>query len=415
MQDGTAYKWRVAALCCCIGALNYADRAAIASVYPLVRADLSLTDVELAAVGSFFLFAYAFASPFAGILADRRSRRRIIIISLAGWSAMTLVTGLVTNTHELLLTRVLLGLFEAAYVPAAIGLIAEHHDSRTRATAIGLHSGSLSIGVIAGGAGLGYLGEHHGWRPGFFLLGGLGLLLAWATSLLLRRDEPDQRAGTTKAPVPVLANLQALAAIPSYLVILVAGMCIGISHWIFLNWLPLYFREVHHLSLAGAGFAGTIMVQGTGVAAGILGSVFSDRIAGNAPRRRMLIQGLCCLLAAPFLGVFFAPQPSLAFVNASIFAFSFVLAFGACNVTPLTCDLLPSRLRSTAVGLGNALNCLAGGIGVLLSGFLKSSLGLAGVFGGLTGVVLVAATVLFIGYRKFLQRDLERSAALGEV
>lgn len=410
-MTASAYKWWLVALCCGLGALNYADRAAIASVYPLVRRDLGLSDVELGAVGSCFLLAYAVASPLSGLVADRLSRRRLIVASLAGWSAVTLLTGWVASSRELLATRVLLGLCEAAYLPAAVGLIADYHPSRTRATAIGFHSASLSVGIIAGGAGFGYLGERFGWRFGFLALGALGLLLAVGAGRVLR-DAPDP-GDVPRAPArprPVLADLRVLVRIPSYLILLATGMGIGIGHWIFLNWLPLYFNETYHLTLAGAGLAGTFMIQGAGIAAGLAGSVFSDRLAGRVPRRRLLIQGVAGLLAAPFLLVFFRTAPGLPALDACIFLFSFLLTFGACNVTPLTCDLLPARLRSTAVGLGNALNCLAGGAGVLLSGFLKGSIGLAGVFGGVSGVILVSAGLSLVGYVFFLPRDLARAA-----
>ena len=104
--------------------LNYVDRTSISVVFPLIRADLHATDVQLCESGSFFLWSYAVASPFAGMLADRFSRSGLIVVSLAAWSLIMTLCGFVSGIQQLLALRVLLGLAESLYVPAAVTLIA---------------------------------------------------------------------------------------------------------------------------------------------------------------------------------------------------------------------------------------------------------------------------------------------------
>ena len=116
-----------------IACLNYADRTAISAVFPLLRSELGISDVGLGAIGSFFLWSYAIGSPFAGWLADRVSRSRMVVYSLTAWSLITIATGMVTDSNQLLFTRILLGLAECGYLPAAIALIADHHSPETRA------------------------------------------------------------------------------------------------------------------------------------------------------------------------------------------------------------------------------------------------------------------------------------------
>jgi hypothetical protein len=97
-------------------------------------------------------------------------------------------------------------------------------------------------------------------------------------------------------------------------------------------------------------------------------------------------------------------------VSASIFLYSLFVTLGQANESPLICDLLPPRLRSTAFGLWNLANCTTGGIGILVTGYLKRDYGLGGIFHYLAGLVLLAACLTLIGYLVFLRRDLERSS-----
>lgn len=408
MDTSGNYRWRLVALLFVIGAINYGDRTAISSVFPLLRTEFGATDVELGAIGTSFLWAYALASPFAGSLADRFSRSRIIAASLAAWSLVTLITAFAGSIGQILASRVILGFAEAAYLPAAIALIADYHSSGSRATAIGFHTAGLTFGLIAGGAGAGYAGEHYGWRASFIVLGIAGLALA-GFALFYLRDNTRQAAGATaepqQPPPPFFESVRTLLSIPSYLIVLSEAMLVAIGTWIFLNWLPLFFKETYNLSLAAAGFAGTFMLQGAATLGLISGGYISDWFAGAQPRRRMLMMAIAYALASPFL-LAFLTQPQLVFLNVCIFGFSFLQRMAACNETPLLCDLLAPRFRSTAIGLMNASNCAAGGLGILLAGYLKSTYGLAGIFGGISGIIVVAAILTTVGFKLFLGRDL---------
>jgi predicted MFS family arabinose efflux permease len=400
------YKWYVVGLLACIAMVNYADRTAISAVFPLVRHDLHMSDVALAAIGSFFLWSYAVGSPFAGALADRLPRSRMVVWSLVAWSAITALSGLSRSANELLISRVLLGLAECAYLPAAMALLSDHHAGPTRATAMGMHMAGLNFGLVAGGTLAGYLGDHFGWRPSFFVLGVAGLLLALVASATLR-DAPVAPRAAAAPRTSLRESVRTLARIPTYNLALISGMLVSIGTWIFFNWLPLYFKETFHMSLTGAGFSGTFMLQMAATIGVTAGGYLSDRASRGRPERRMLVGTLCYLLGGPFL-ITFATRAGFGLVSASIFSFAFLRAVGSITEPTVACDLLPSHLRSTALALMNSANCMAGGVGVMLAGFLKSSFGLAGVFAGVSVSLLTASGVLLAGYTLFARRDLAR-------
>lgn len=420
-------KWRAAGFLAFAAALNYADRAAISAVYPALRADFDLSDAQIGLLGSVFLWAYALGSPLAGTLSDRYPRRTMVVLSLALWS---LVTGLIGGAPGLLVLVTLrgaLGLAESLYLPAATALLAEHHDPATRGRAMGLHSVGLNFGVVIGGAFAGYLAECCGWRAGFWLLGTGGVILAVSSRWLLpptpaapaaARDSAatpcaqPARTAINAAPTAAKAGLgptlRYLLRVPSFHVLLAKAMLAGVGIWVFLNWLPLYLKEAFGLSMGFAGLAGMFLLQGSTVLGIGCGGWLSDWAARRDPRHRMLAQGLSYFAAAVFLLPFLA-RPDFPLVAVAVAAFSFFRGLGQANENPTLCEIVPQRFRSTAIGFMNTCATAAGGLGVMLAGFLKAALGLEAIFAGLAILFTIAGAALVYAHRHWMARDLARA------
>lgn len=403
--------WLLAAFLAAASALNYADRAAMSGVLAAVRTEFGASDVALGLLGSLFLWSYAVGSPLAGGLADRLSHRRIIIWSIAAWSAVTLATGLVNGFGPLLALRVGLGLTESLFLPAAIAMLALHHGPATRARAMSCISIGVNLGLVFGGTLSGFMAERWGWRTGFVVLGAAGLLLAWMARPFFPPEIPAP-AATPPAADPARAGfieaVRYLVRVPSYHALVLESMLSGAALWVFFNWLPLFFRDAYDLSLAGAGFAGTFMLQVSVVTGVVAGSWLSDRVAAQAPHRRMRLYGIFHLACAPFL-LCFLGRPEFAVLAAGISAFSFLRGMGQANHNPTQCEIVPERYRATGVGIMNAVATGSGGCGVLMAGYLKREVGLEAVFGGIS-VVFALSGVILIGFeRSFLRADLARA------
>lgn len=405
----TAARWRVVAFLACSAALNYADRSALSSVLPALRTEFALTDVQLGLLGSLFLWGYALGSPLAGVLADGWSRRALVVWSLALWSGVTALMGAANGFLALVLLRLGLGLAECLYLPAATALLADHHGPETRGRAMSIHSLGLNFGVVIGGACAGYLAEHFGWRAGFWVLGLVGIALALAAKYFVADGPAAIASAAAAAPRASLAEAaRYLLGVPSYHVLLAKAMLAGVGIWIFFNWLPLYFREAFDLSLGAAGFAGTFMLQISTMLGIAFGGWLSDRAAQRGTQRRMLVQGLSYLVAAPFL-LLFLSRPGFAVVTLAVSLFSFFRGVGQANENPTLCEVIPVRYRSTAIGLMNTCATAAGGIGVLLAGVLKSTFGLNAIFAGISLLFVIAGAALVYAYRHWITRDIERA------
>lgn len=408
-------RWRVAGFLAAAAALNYADRAAISSVFSALRVDLGLSDVQLGMLGSLFLWTYALGSPLAGNLGDRWSRRSQVVWSLALWSAVTALTGVAGGIAMLCVLRGALGLAESLYLPAATALLADHHGPATRGRAMSIHSIGLNFGVVIGGAFAGYLAEHFGWRSGFWVLGFVGVALAFASRYFL--SDPPQGSVTSRKPGAPRASLgeawRYLAAVPSFHVMLVKAMLAGVGVWVFLNWLPLYFRESFDMTLGAAGFAGTFMLQISTVLGIAVGGWISDRAAVREPRHRMFVQGMSYLAAAPFL-LLFLLRPGFTLVAVAVSVFSLFRGIGQASENPIVCELIPVQFRASALGIMNTCATAAGGVGVLLAGMLKSHFGLNAIFAGISLLFVLAGAALVFAYRAWAGADIARAHATAE-
>jgi predicted MFS family arabinose efflux permease len=397
--------WWLAGFLGCGAALNYADRAAMSSVLASVRTDFGATDVELALLGSVFLWSYALGSPLAGRLADRVSRRTMALWSIASWSLVTALMALVTNFTTLLILRCALGLTESMFLPAAFAMIAETHGGGSRARAMSFITIGINVGMVLGGGFSGFMAEHYGWRLAFGILGVAGMVLA----LIGRPIVPTTIVAPAKAAgASFWTAVKFLGSVRSYRVLMLESMLSGFGMWIFFSWLPLYLRETYNMTLAAAGFAGTFFLQ-VAVVLGIgVGGWVSDRVSAGAPHRRMMLYGMFYLIGAPFLLIFLA-RPPFAVLAIGIGAFSFLRGLGQANDNASQCEVVPRQFRATGLGVMNAVSTAAGGCGVLLAGVLKRELGLYTVFASAAGIFAIAGLALVAGYRLWMRGDIARS------
>lgn len=383
--------WLLVALLWVVAVLNYVDRQAIFSVFPLLEAELKIPVVQLGLLTTVFAWVYGLVSPVAGYVADRFGRVPMILMSLLVWSAVTWLTGHARNMGELLGSRALMGISEACYIPAALGLIADYHKPRSRSFATGLHQSGLYIGIVIGGAGGGWLGQHFGWRFAFTLMGSIGIVYFVILKLMLRGTDASKGASQAN---PIVATISELLRLPGFLALAAVFSTVALANWIAYTWLPLYLYETFGMSLAAAGFSATFYMQ-VGSFAGILaGGWLADFWAARSPRGRLSTQMTGILLMAPFLF-------SVGFVRGQFLILTALFIFGLgrglydCNTMPTLCDIARPEIRSTGYGIFNLMSCLAGGAATAAAGYLKSTIGLSGSFEITAGLLLLSSILLF--------------------
>jgi len=365
-----ARAWLVVALLCVVGCLNYLDRSMIATMRGSIVQAMPMTDAQFGLLTSVFAWVYAVVSPFAGFLADRFNRSRVIIGSLFAWSAVTWLTAHAKTYDQLLATRALMGITEACYIPAALALITDYHRGPTRSFATGVHMAGIMLGASLGGMG-GWLAERHSWSYAFNLFGGMGV--AYSVVLLFTlRDAPRAvtLAGEPEEKIRFGAALKNLFSSGSYLLTLAYWGLLGLVGWLVLGWLPTYLQENFHLSQGTAGLSATVYLQVASLVGVLVGGAWADRWSRTNPRGRIFVPALGLCLAAP--GIFLATHTSLLPIAiAGLVIYGLTYAFSDANMMPILCLIADPRYRATGYGVLNFFGCAVGGLAVYAGGALR--------------------------------------------
>lgn len=393
----SARAWLTVALLCVVGCLNYLDRNMITTMRGSIVAAVPMSDAQFGLLTSVFLWVYGILSPFAGFLADRFSRSRVIIISLFVWSAVTWLTAQATTFEGLLIARALMGISEACYIPAALALITDYHRGSTRSFATGVHIAGIMVGQGFGGIG-GWLAERHAWHLPFVIFGLVGIVYSVVLMLTLR-DAPRETFAAVGAPpaskVTFVAALRSLLSNGSFLVALAFFGLLGVVGWGLIGWLPTYFQERFHLGQGAAGFSATGYLNGATFTGVLLGGFLADRWARTNPRARILVPAFGLCIAA--VGMLILSLTTVfAVAIAGLVLYGVTRTFTEANMMPILCLIADPRYRATGYGMLNFLACIVGGLGIYAGGALRDAkVELSSMFLFVFGCICVCAALLF--------------------
>lgn len=267
--------WLTVALLCVVGCLNYLDRTMIATMRESVVHSIPMTNAQFGLLTSVFLWVYGIFSPFAGFLADKFNRSKVIIGSLLVWSVITALTAHVKTYEQLIITRALMGISEACYIPAALALIVDYHRGPTRSVATGIHIAGIMVGQSLGFLG-GWIAEKYAWTMAFNIFGIIGIVYSLLLVFTLR-DAPKSVSSTTQtAPEATIKFIPAIKHVFnsfSFILTLIYFSLLGIVGWMIMGWLPTYYREHFQVSHATAGLYATGYIYPAALVGVIVGGI----------------------------------------------------------------------------------------------------------------------------------------------
>ncbi len=418
VQTG-AYPWLVVGLLWFCGFFNYADRQAVNSVFPILKAEFDLDNEQLGLLGSAFMFVYAIASPFSGYTVDLLSRRMLIALGLAFWSLICAATALSRTFVQLVLFRGAEGLGEAFYFPASMSVLADYHGPRTRSRAMSIHQTSVYLGTAGGAVLAGYLGQHYGWKSPFWVLGIAGLAYAAFLGTVLvepTRDkatgdpggsdvvvDPDELTPANGAIDATLAKKVARIVMnPAAALLLAVFVGANFVAATFLAWLPLYLFEKFDLELANSSLISTAWPLASLVGA-LGGGVAADWAARHSSGGRILVQSVGLILAAPF--VFLAGQStSLSIIIVALMGAGLCKGIYDANIFASLYDVIPPQDRGTAAGLMNTVGWTGGFLAPWAVGKASKQFGLGMAIASTSVVYLLVGLLAWFASRLAVAR-----------
>ncbi len=417
------WAWICVAVLWVVVMLNYFDRQLLAVLNQSITegADgIKMSQAEFGMVTSAFLIVYAALSPVGGFLADRFSRKFIILCSLVVWSAVTYMTGKSATLEELIFWRALMGVSEAFYIPAALALISDYHRGKTRSMATGIHMSGIYAGQVMAGYGAMMAGApcQLGWRLTFETFGFIGVAYALIVIFFLRDPEgatseqlaaeaaasadegKPAAAGNDFTIMDVLRNLFSGRAFP---MLLVAYAIAGFANWFLMGWYPRLLIDMFGIPESEAGPQATSWINFAKYGAVLIAAVIADMwyARTNNPNARAYVPGIGFCLAGPCVVIAMLPALGLP-VSFGLAATLGLVAMQGVAQGSLDATLMPvlrsqidERFSATGYGLLNLTSVGAGALISWLGGYLKDANIALGIPLSVAGMLMVVCGLMF--------------------
>lgn len=398
MKNSKIYPWIVVGLLWGVALLNYMDRQMLSTMKDAMQVDI----VELQSATNFgrlmaiFLWIYALMSPVSGVIADRMSRKWLIVGSLFVWSSVTYLMGIANTFDQIVWLRALMGVSEALYIPAGLSLIADYHTGKSRSLAVGIHMTGLYMGQAIGGFGA-TVAAAFSWHTTFHWFGIIGIAYAVILMLFLH-DKKIETIPTEKLQAKphekesVFISLKSLLTNVAFWVILLYFAAPSLPGWATKNWLPTLFAENLNLPMSQAGPISTITIAVSSFIGVIIGGPLSDWWVQKNLRGRVYTGAIGLGLTIPSLLLLGFGHNLVAVVGAGLL---FGIGYGIfdTNNMPILCQFVSSKQRATAYGVMNMVGVSAGAFITHLLGRWGDNGSLGAGFAMLAIVVAVALCV----------------------
>lgn len=151
------FRWVIVGLVALATVINYIDRGALGFLWPEISRELGMTKLDYAIILNVFTFAYAFGQTLFGKIFDWIGTRLGFVLSIAVWSAATMLHAAAAGIASFSIFRGLLGLAEAGNWPGATKANAEWFPINERALAQGIFNSGAAIGGIISAPAVAYL------------------------------------------------------------------------------------------------------------------------------------------------------------------------------------------------------------------------------------------------------------------
>jgi len=390
----STYQLRLLAVLVLVNFVNFAARWVFIPIIPMLRTNLGITDAQLGSLQTSLLVVLAVGSIPFGFLADRFSRKSIIVFGIVCWSLATLAGGFAGSFVFLLIARAFVGIGEAAYAPAAQSMISGAFPVDKRASAQAIFASGMLLGGAAGQAFGGLISPRYGWQAALFVIAAVGLIPVVAVFSL---QEPP------RGPCSEVVPIRRLLTVPAFLAMIAGGICITFASVSILTWGVDFAVVYKNFSLRQA----SVWLAVIGSVCSLCGVLFGGFVADRLQRRytfgRIIAIAVAFLFAAPFVLLAIQADDRMLVLGALALA-SFFMSWYHGPVTAVIHDMMPRRAHATSIGVYMFVTQLVGAFGPQLVGRISDLRDMQFALEIAAAVMVVGGLLMFLVIH-FIRRD----------
>ncbi len=396
------------ALLTALNLFNYIDRSVLFAVQDLIKAEFHRSDLAFGMLSSVFFIFYMCAAPFMGPLAERFSRKSVIIGGALVWSGATLLTAFTHDFTGLLIRHTLVGIGEASFVILSPIFVADMFPENQRGRVMGIFYLAIPVGTALGYVIGGLIGPAYGWRAPFYVGAAPGALLAL---LLLFIPEPRLGQFDHLEKSPNRDTLKGLARNPAFLTATLGMAMLTFALGGLQVWMPTFLHRVHGYTLGEANIFFGLSIAANGLVASVAGGWLSDSLLRKTRAAHYLVSAVSLALGIPAMWIAIHADGKRMLV--AIFMAEFLLFL---NTGPLNAAIINSvgpHIRAAALAVNIFIFHLLGDVpSSSLIGYMSDRYSLRLAFVAPVVATALSSAILFYGM-KFAPAVRIDGAALG--
>lgn len=418
MKTIKGLRWWIVALICLGTIINYLARNSLAVLAPVLQTKLSFSTQEYSYVVAAFQVGYTIMQSVCGFVLDFLGLKIGFALFALAWSASNLLHALATGWGSLAVFRGLLGLSEAAAIPAGIKAISEWFPAKERSVAVGFFNAGTSLGALLAPPLVIWVLLQSNWQVAFVVTGGLGFIFALLWWLLYRTPKShwllsDQEHEYIKAgqqteetekrqPPPVLKILSSARfwgiALPRFL---------AEPAWQTFNfWIPLYLANERHMNLKDIAVFAWLPFLAADLG-GIFGGYLSPLLMKYFKMRLIpsriggIVLGALLMIGPGCIGLAASPYLAIALFCIGGFAHQMISAL----LNTLSADVFEPNEVATANGFTGTAAWTGGLTFSLVVGALATTIGYGPLFACLTLFDIIGAIIVIVLLRGAAKRS----------
>ena len=410
-------RWRDVIVLAFAGIVDAGEDQAMSAMFPAIRTSLNMTTANLATITSLGKVMEMIFGPIWGMLSDRFSRKRILIIGTGLWGLWTLLVGFSASYEMLLALRVVAAIGLVALGAPMNSILTDLFPQKERGKVFGILRMLSSIAVIASIQLFGRLAEipETGWRLGFIIFGALSILNGVLFAIFLKEPPRGAAEGALDGVAEKsdkqfrfnIKNIASIFRVPTNLLLIlekIFGVAVQITVLTFtVTWLV----DDRGFGPRQATTILTSIVIGAAIST-LLGGLLGDWAERKSPRygRLFVVQGSRTMMA--LLGYFFfqkiSGDVSTFFAFGLLFGLFMDMAFSSAIAPMIAAVNLPEQ-RSTAYAINRLANGLIQALVAAIVAFIGANISLTNLFFWSVTVSLVISVISWFAFYPFYYKD----------